>query len=66
MEGRADGQTDGHGQTYIPSPSAGDKKGTHLLLDGQREFSVFQSSHDEAQPQTHNLTANFCTITKPL
>ena len=25
-DGRTDGRTDGHGQTYIPPPSAGDKK----------------------------------------
>ena len=25
-DGRTEGRTDGHGQTYIPPPSAGDKK----------------------------------------
>ena len=25
MDGRTDGRTDGHGQTYIPPPSAGNK-----------------------------------------
>ena len=27
---------------------------------------VFPSPHGEAQPRTHNLTANFCTVIEPL
>ena len=44
--------------------------GTGVLLNKQTSGSIGEmpliSSHGEAKPRTHDLTATFCTITKPL
>ena len=47
----------------LPYPSL---IGRRYPLTARLTDRVFQFSHGENQPRTHDLTATFCTITKPL